>query len=76
LRDTLARVDTRGLFKPLAMSVKMGPTTYWTYGPKTQFQMSAFLVEGGGDLFSEDDNALTGKILGRAISAYYKGLRR
>jgi hypothetical protein len=76
LRDTLSRLDTRGLFKPLAMNVKEGPTTYWTYGPKSQFKISAFLVEGGGDLFSQDDNALTGEVLGRAISAYYKGLRR
>jgi hypothetical protein len=58
------------------MSVKKGPTTYWTYGPNSQFWVSAFLVEGGGDLFLQDDNALTGEILGRAIGAYYKGLRR
>jgi hypothetical protein len=76
LRDTLARLDARGLFKPLAMSTKQGPTTYWTYGPKSQFKISAFLVEGGGNLFSQDDNAFTGEILGRAISAYYKALRR
>lgn len=77
LRDILARHDVQRRFKPLALSKqsRIGDTT-WTDGPHAQFGITAFLCEGGGGLYTKDENLQSGITLIRSIAEYYKKTKR
>ncbi|MEJ7617678.1 MAG: hypothetical protein WKF30_12110 [Pyrinomonadaceae bacterium] len=74
LREAIRRHDHRQLIKPLALRKESpaGDTT-WSDGPHAQFGITAFLCEGGGDIYTKDDNLYTGTVLMKSIADYYRG---
>lgn len=76
LRDAIERFDRNNLVEPLAVPEKMNEnTTYWTTGPHTQFYgITAVLCEGGGDLYTKEENLESGEVLMKGLATYYKGI--
>lgn len=74
-RDILEENDPDTLIKPLA--VRDGEPGYgtvsWTEGPHEQFGITAVLCEGGGSLYTKEENIASGEILINSIAEYYNG---
>ncbi len=73
LRDAIEAADPQDLIKPLALSREegqYGPTT-WSGGPHRQFGITAVLCEGGGALYTKEENLASGVALIRGIAAVY-----
>lgn len=69
--------DRQGLIKPL--DTRTGDPSYgsisWASGPHKQFGITAVLCEGGGNLFTEQENRDTGVVLLKSIAEFYRGTR-
>jgi hypothetical protein len=66
----LTVVDKKRLIKP--MYVAKPETTTWASGPGIRNQMSSYLCEGGGGLYTKEDNLESGQTLMKALGLYYK----
>ncbi len=47
----------------------------WSSGPRAQFGVTACLCEGGADLKTKEENLASGRVLMKALSMYYSGLK-
>lgn len=69
--------DRQGLIEPL--DIRTGDPSYgsvsWAAGPHKQFGITAVLCEGGGNLFTKQENRDTGVVLLKSIAEYYTGRR-
>ena len=74
-RDLMAGLDTDSLIKPLAIrDVKPGyGATSWEYGPHVQFGITTILCEGGGAIYTKEENKKSGRILIESLARFYKG---
>jgi len=76
LRDVMERMDTDDLVRPLNdRRESPGNATQFNYGPHAQFGITSFLCEGGGGLFTKEDNLKSGVVLAKALTAFYTGTR-
>jgi len=73
-REILIKNDTGLLIEPLRVNVEpeKGNKAYWTYGPYSQFGITAVLCEGAGNFYTKEQNLESGRILIKSISEYYK----
>ncbi len=77
LKKIMGRNDPHQLVKPLAKSKTTDPNpTYWTNGPHLQFGITAILCEGGGALFTKQENIDSGVVLMKSLLQFYRGLKR
>jgi hypothetical protein len=74
LRDAIEKHDPKRLVKPLKTQEQGGGTT-WHGGPHRQFGVSAVLCEGGGDLYTKQENLDSGEALIKGITEYYAGTK-
>jgi len=73
LRDAIARHDGGGLCAALRLAKEIdrtGGTTCWEVGPYEQFDITTFLIEGGGTILTRDDNMASGETLIRGLADY------
>lgn len=73
LRDAIRRYDPEGkLSAPLrtARPDEEGGRSEWAYGPHAQFGVSAFLIEGGGTIFTKAENIESGRVLIKGLADY------
>ena len=47
----------------------------WSSGPWGQFGVTSFLCEGGGDLYTKEENLHSGIVLIKSITEYWRGLK-
>lgn len=75
LRSIIRSYDPDTLIKDL--TVQEGEPSYgavsWSAGPHAQFGVSSVLCEGGGGIYTKQENLHTGEILIRSIAEYYTG---
>ncbi|MBM4019106.1 MAG: carboxypeptidase family protein [Planctomycetes bacterium] len=76
LRDAIVRNDRAAspLIKPLKLATGGGSNT-WSGGPHKQFGVTAFLCEGGGSIYTKEENLRSGAILMKGLAEYYKGTK-
>ena len=76
LRDLMERIDTDDLVRPLhdRGSARYGAVSF-SSGPFAQFGITSFLCEGGGELFTKEENINSGIVLARALAGFYTGTR-
>ncbi len=74
-RDALLRIDRNQYIKPLALREKSGygPSS-WEYGAHLQFEITTVLCEGGGSIFTKEENKRSGVHLIESLGKYYRGL--
>lgn len=75
LRDEMLRADPNGRLKPLK---EMQPASYagsWARDPHDQFDVSAFLCEGAGNVYLKEDCLDAGRALMTALARYCLGTR-
>jgi hypothetical protein len=73
LRDVMVANDPAAWIEPLRIDEANPETsTYWTDGPHLQFGVTTVLVEGSGNIMTQEANMETGRILIESISAYYR----
>lgn len=74
-RDILLDLAPDTLIKPLA--TREGEPGYgdisWEYGPHAQFGITAILCEGGGSVYTKEENKLSGRLLIESLAQFYKG---
>ena len=76
-KDALLKNDPKGLVEPLTTRGKpTGAKTTWNEGPHVQFGISNVLCEGTGDWTSKEDCLESGAVLMKALSQYYRGVKR
>ena len=77
LRDIIDELDTNNLIKTLA--TREGGSSFggktWEYGPHLQFGITGILCEGGGAIYTKEENKESGRILIESINRYYKGTK-
>lgn len=73
-RDFLLDLAPETLIKPLA--TREGEPGYgaisWEYGPHEQFGITAVLCEGGGSLYTKEENKLSGRLLIESLAQFYE----
>ena len=74
-QDIMQRNATEDLIEPLRVDEKVDHPTYWSDGPHLQFGVTAVLCEGGGALYTKEENTASGAALMKSISDYYAGTR-
>ncbi len=76
-KDILLELDGEKLIKPLALrDSKPGyGATSWEFGPHVQFNITTVLCEGGGAIYTKEENTKSGEILMESIDKYYKGAK-
>lgn len=78
LREIIRSHDPDTLIEDLTL--REGEPGYgaisWSAGPHAQFGVSSVLCEGGGNLYTKQDNLRSGEILIRSMAEYYGGLRQ
>lgn len=76
-KDILLELDEEPLIKPLALrDAKPGyGATSWEYGPHVQFNITTVLCEGGGAIYTKEDNIKSGEILIESIDRYFEGTK-
>ena len=76
-KSTMKVHDEQNLIEPLDR--RTGAPSYgsisWAAGPHAQFGVSAVLCEGGGNLYTKQENKDTGVALLESIAAFYKGTK-
>lgn len=74
-RDIMLELDTDSIIKPLALrDVKPGyGATSWEYGPHVQFGITTVLCEGGGAVYTKEENKKSGRVLIESLARFYKG---
>ena len=71
LRDVLEENDTNNQFNLLYnVTSALTPET-WTSGTHKQFGVTAFCVEGAGNLYTQDEVLHTGEVLMKSICQFY-----
>ncbi len=75
-RDILLNLAPETLIKPLAVRERspVGSVT-WEYGPHVQFGIAAVLCEGSGNIYTKEENKLSGELLIKSLEKYYRGTR-
>ncbi len=74
LRDLIEQFDEQDLHKPLGGRTSLGNlSTSWGNAPQRQFGITSFLCEGGGGIFTKEENLASGVVLIKSLAAYYKG---
>ncbi len=77
LKERTLKRDPRKLTEPLAISDKESyGGIAWTSGPHKQFGVTAFLCEGGGDIYTRRENMDSGVVLMQGLMDYYTGTKR
>ena len=75
----LQELDKDDLIKPLYNEPLILPSygaIGWDFGPYQQFKITSVLCEGGGDIYTKEENIKTGEILIESIDKYYKGSKQ
>jgi hypothetical protein len=67
------REEVKKWTPPAQVPASWGDT--WSTGPCAQFGLSAFLCEGGGDLYSKEENLQSGVVLIKSLMEYWRGLK-
>jgi hypothetical protein len=77
-KNILSELDTDKLIKPLALREKIPSYggTSWEYGPHVQFGITTVLCEGGGAIYTKEENKKSGIILIKSLANYYKGIKK
>ena len=78
-RKILQELDKDKLIKTLSSKPLKAPSygaVSWDFGPHQQFNITAILCEGGGNIYTKKENIKTGEILIESIDRYYKGSKR
>lgn len=72
-RDALLELDEENLIRPLALieSEESYGALTWEYGPHLQFNITTILCEGGGAIYTKEDNMKSGKILMESLGKFY-----
>jgi hypothetical protein len=74
-RDALLRIDRNRYIKPLATREKSGyGASSWEYGSHLQFGITTVLCEGGGAIYTKEENKQSGVHLIESLGKYYRGL--
>lgn len=75
-KEILQSLDPDTLIKPLALreATAYGGST-WEYGPHEQFGITGVLCEGGGAIYTKEENKESGRILMKSLALYYKGTK-
>ena len=75
-RRILQELDKDKLIKTLSnkpLTVPSYGAVSWDFGPYQQFNITAILCEGGGSIYTKEENIKSGEILIESIDRYYKG---
>ena len=76
LRDLIEKHDVNDVVRPMEeWPFRDRAVTYWTQGPHMQFGMTAILCEGGGALYTKEENVESGAVLMKGLADYYPGVR-
>ena len=71
--ETIKRNDVKSQFNPvqnITTTWKLNPEC-WCSGTHMQFGVTAFCCEGGGDMYTKDENLHVGKVLMKTLYHYY-----
>lgn len=72
LAGLIKKFDVRQLIKPVYMAKAEDiDDVMWAGGPGKRYGATAYLCEGGGDIYTDWENQLTGYNIMQAISKYY-----
>lgn len=75
-RDLLDKHDINDVVRTLEeWPLKESSVNQWTEGTHTQFGITAILCEGGGALYTKEENVESGEVIMKAIADYYAGTR-
>lgn len=75
-RDLLDKHDINDVVRTLEeWPLKENSVNQWTEGTHTQFGITAILCEGGGALYTKEENVESGEVIMKAIADYYAGTR-
>lgn len=75
LRDTIEALDTGDLIKPLTLKAVPNEELLWSAAPHVQFGITTVLVEGASVHYQKEQNLEAGRVLVKAITQFYRGLR-
>lgn len=75
-KDILLELDGSTLINPLALRESKPSSTSWENGAHIQFNITTVLCEGGGDIYTKDENIKSGKILMQSIDRYFEGSKK
>ncbi|HOF39083.1 MAG TPA: M14 family zinc carboxypeptidase [Candidatus Hydrogenedentes bacterium] len=74
--DIIEQYDVNDVIRPMEeWPLRDGHQNQWTEGTHTQFGITSILCEGGGALYTKEENVEAGEVLMRAIADYYAGTR-
>lgn len=75
--EAIRRQDAQGLIEPLKERTETPSygSVSWGAGPHEQFGITALLCEGGGNLYTKQENIDSGVTLIESISQYYRGTK-
>jgi hypothetical protein len=75
-RDIVEKHDVNDVVRtPEEWPFKESKSNQWTEGTHMQFGITSVLCEGGGALYTREENVESGVVLMRAIAEYYEGVR-
>jgi len=72
LKELMQDNDPEGLLEELQNRASETDGS-WGNGPHHQFGITTFLCEGGGNIYTREDNFKSGEIIMKSISSFYKG---
>jgi hypothetical protein len=75
-RDLMEKHDVNDVVRTLEeWPLKESSIKQWTEGTHTQFGITTILCEGGGALYTKEENVESGEVIMKAIADYYSGTR-
>lgn len=75
-RDLLDKYDANDVVRTLEeWPLKEENANQWTEGTHMQFGITTILCEGGGALYTKEENVESGQVLMKALADYYTGTR-